>query len=57
MNDKEREEFIQMLEEYRQKLAGNKEMARDFLIRAGIYTKKGKLAAPYRHLYFPPIEA
>ena len=57
MTERERNEFLAYLEEFKKKVAGNKEMARDFLIRAGIYTKEGKLAEPYQHLYIPPIGA
>jgi len=53
MTDREREEFVAYAEEFKKKVEGNRELARDFLIRAGIYTKKGKLAAPYKHLYIP----
>ncbi|MDR1153991.1 MAG: hypothetical protein LBL04_04715 [Bacteroidales bacterium] len=55
MNEQEVEENIRLMKEYYKKLAGNKELARDFLIRAGIYTKKGKLAKPYKHLHIPPM--
>ena len=57
MTEKERNELLAYMEEFEKKVAGNKELARDFLVRAGIYTKKGKLAKPYKHLYIPPIEA
>jgi len=53
MTDKEKEEFSAYVEDFLKKVEGNKKMARDFLIRAGIYTKKGKLATPYQHLYLP----
>jgi len=57
MTDKERHDFIAYVEEFKKEVAGNKQLARQFLVEAGIYTKKGKLAAPYKHLYLPPIEA
>ena len=59
MTEREREEFLVYMEEFIKKVSGNKEMARDFLIRAGIYTREGKLAEPYKHLSFPlpPIKA
>jgi hypothetical protein len=44
------------MEDFKKKVEGNKELARDFLIRTGIYTKEGHLTEPYKHLYFPPIE-
>ena len=53
MSEKEREEFIAYIEEYTKKMIADKKLARDFYIRAGILTKKGKLAAPYKHLYIP----
>ena len=58
MTDREREEFLAYVEEFKKKVAGNKEMARDFLVKVGIYTKEGKLTEPYKHLYIPPpVEA
>jgi len=56
MTEKEREEFIAYMKEFQKKVAGNKQMARDFLVRVGIYTKEGKLTEPYQHLYIPPLE-
>ena len=53
MNDEEREAFIKMLHEYTEKLSKDKQLARDFLIRAGIYTKSGRLSKHYRHLCIP----
>ena len=53
MNDEEREEFIKMSQEYTEKLSKDKKLARDFLIRAGIYTKSGRLSKNYRHLCIP----
>jgi len=50
MNDEEREEFIKMLREHREKISKDKKLARDFLIRAGIYTKSGRLSKNYRSL-------
>jgi len=56
MTEKEREVLIAYMEEFIKKVSGDKQLARDFLIRVGIYTEEGKLAEPYQHLYFPPIE-
>ena len=53
MNDEEREEFIKMLRKHREKVSGDKELSRDFLIRAGIYTQSGRLSKNYRHLCIP----
>ena len=55
MTEKEREELLAYVEEFKKKLEGNRELARDFLVRAGIYTKEGQLAEPYQHLYIPPL--
>jgi hypothetical protein len=56
MTDKEREELIAFMLEFKKKIDGNKELAQQFLIEVGIYTEDGKLAEPYRHLHFPTIE-
>ena len=53
MDEREREEFLAYIEEFKKKVEGNKELARDFLVRTGIYTKEGKLTEPYQHLYIP----
>jgi len=53
MTEREREEFIAFMREFQKKVEGNKELAREFLVRAGIYTKEGKLTEPYQHLYIP----
>jgi len=50
MNDEEREEFIKMIREHAERASKDKKYARDFLIRAGIYTKSGKLSKHYRSL-------
>ena len=57
MTDIERQEFLTYMESFIKKVENDKEMARDFLVRTGIYTKKGKLTAPYKHLHLPSIEA
>ncbi|GHT25589.1 hypothetical protein FACS189430_12220 [Bacteroidia bacterium] len=56
MTDKEREDCLRDMEAFRLKLRGNKELSRQFLIDAGIYTKDGVLAEPYKNLYIPREE-
>jgi hypothetical protein len=56
MTDNERQNFLSYMEEFIKKATGNKELALDFLSRAGICTKEGNLTEPYKHLYIPPIE-
>jgi hypothetical protein len=51
MTDKERQELIQFMRDARKN--ATKESARAFLIEAGIYTKEGVLAEPYKNLYIP----
>jgi hypothetical protein len=53
MTDQEREEFLRYMEEFRLKIKGNRELSREFLIAAGIYTEEGVLAEPYEDLYIP----
>ena len=59
MTDKERKNLLAYMEEFKKKVEGDKELAQQFLIEVGIYTKNGKLAKPYKHLQLPltPIEA
>jgi len=56
MTEREREEFLAYMEEFIKKVSVNKEMARDFLVRVGIYTREGQLTEPYQHLYIPKIQ-
>ena len=53
MNDEEREEFIKMMREQMEIISKDKKLAREFLVRAGIYTKSGRLSKHYRHLCIP----
>jgi len=53
MSEKEREEFLAYAKEFIKKVKGNRELALDFLSRAGICTIDGKLTEPYKHLYIP----
>ena len=53
MTDKEREEFIIILEQQRKKFSKDAAAARKFLVDAGIYTSKGNLRKPYRNLRMP----
>jgi len=53
MSEKERQEFAQILEEYKQKLSKDKRASRQFLVDAGIFTEKGNLREPYKHLCIP----
>jgi len=53
MNDQERADFIKMANEYTEKLSKDRNLARGFLVRAGIYTKAGKLSKHYRN--FPKV--
>ena len=53
MTEKEREEFLAYVEEFKKKIAGNKELSLQFLAEVGICTIDGKLTEPYQHLYIP----
>ena len=55
MDEKERNELLAYMENFIKEVEGNKEMARQFLIEVGIYSKEGKLTEPYKHLYIPPL--
>ena len=56
MNDKQFEESLAALHELRNEVQSSKKAAREFLIRLGVLTKKGKLrkrARPQGPLYGP----
>lgn len=53
MKDSEVDRFVKEMEAFGRELAKSKEKSLDFLVRAGIVTKKGKLTKPYKHLCIP----
>ena len=53
MSEKELKEFQDVLENYRKKVTKSKEASRKFLIELGIFTAKGNLRKPYKHLCIP----
>jgi hypothetical protein len=48
MSDKELKKKIEAIRRLRKEVCVSKEAARDFLVKAGICTKSGKLAKAYR---------
>lgn len=57
MTDKERQEFIRLLETYKKKFSKSKKDAKEFLIEIGVYTEKGNLKKNYKHLCIPQEQA
>ena len=51
--EKEKKEFLSILKWYAKEVKHNKKLARKLLVDAGIFTKKGNLRKPYRHLCIP----
>lgn len=47
MNNKEHKEYLEAFKRYSKKIASTKKEAGEFLVRAGIYNKKGKLSKAY----------
>jgi len=54
MTNQEINELLELMEGLRQQLKGDREASRQFLVDAGIYTKKGALRKPYRDLMNNP---
>jgi hypothetical protein len=50
MTEKERKEFLSILEEYKTRLSKNEKKAKEFLVDVGVYTEKGNLSKNYKHL-------
>jgi len=48
MNDKEFKIYLSDIRKFNKKLKKDPELAKEFLISAGIMTKKGNLRKPYR---------
>ena len=57
MTEEERKELLAYIEEFKNKIAGNKELARQFLVEVGIYTPEGMLAEPYQNFYIHKVGA
>lgn len=53
MTKKELQELLDLFEKMRIKLKGDREASRQFLVDAGIFTKKGNLRKPYKNLCIP----
>lgn len=49
MNQREKE--LKQMEEFAESIKGNRELAIEFLVGAGIITRKGNLRRPYRGLW------
>jgi hypothetical protein len=50
MTDQEREELLQFMREFREKVKKDKELGKQFLIGAGILNQEGNFTEPYSHL-------
>lgn len=50
MTDKEREQFLTLLESYKKRLSKSENKAKEFLVNVGVYTEKGNLRKNYKHL-------
>jgi hypothetical protein len=48
MTKEEQKQYLKEMKEYFDKLMKDDEAAKAFFVRAGIHTKDGKLAKPYR---------
>ena len=57
MTDKERQEFLKLLETYKNKFSKSEKAAKKFLIEIGVYTEKGNLTKNYKHLCIPQEQA
>ncbi len=53
MSDKERKDFALAIKKYTQELSKDKDASKVFLVKAGIFTPKGNLREPYKHLCIP----
>ncbi|GHT44097.1 hypothetical protein AGMMS49965_19150 [Bacteroidia bacterium] len=50
MTDKEREELLQYMRDFNQRVKTDKELGKQFLIEAGILDHEGYYTEPYQHL-------
>jgi hypothetical protein len=56
MSTQERIEFLEAIEKHRIKVTKNKQAARKFLVKIGVFNKDGKLTPPYKHLCIPSAQ-
>lgn len=57
MSDKEIERTLEKLRKFRERLAGDKEASKKFLVDTGIITSEGKLTELYQNLCIPQGQA
>jgi len=53
MTDKERKEFLEILDDKIRELSNSKEASQKFLVDLGIFTKKGNLTKKHKHICIP----
>lgn len=53
MTSEERQDLIATLRKYKASVTSSKKKSQDFLIKAGIFTPKGRLSKKYNQLCIP----
>lgn len=53
MSQQERKKFKEAVESYKKEVLSSKEASQKFLIELGIFTRKGNVRKPYKHLCIP----
>ena len=57
MTDKERKEFLKILNDKIEEVSNSQMAARKFLVDLGIFTKNGNLTKRYKHICIPQDQA
>lgn len=53
MSKQEKEDFKKAVESHKKEVLASKEASQQFLVELGIFTKKGNVRKPYKHLCIP----
>lgn len=57
MSDQEKKQYKKSVETYKKQVLSSKEASQRFLIELGVFTEKGNLRKPYKHLCIPQERA
>jgi hypothetical protein len=57
MSKQERENFKKAVESYKKEVLVSKAASQQFLVELGIFTEKGNVRKPYKHLCIPQEQA
>lgn len=57
MSKQEKENFKKAVESYKKEILASKAASQQFLVELGLFTEKGNVRKPYKHLCIPQEQA